>query len=335
MSWQDVYGHHGQKQFFAKVLASRKIAHAYLFFGPVASGKKFFALELARTLLCLAPQENNSCGTCESCRLFSSGTHPDFIALSPEENSIKIERVREFIKNMYLQRVMSPYKVGLVFEVEKLTEEASNCLLKTVEEPPHESVIILTTSQLHSLLPTIVSRCQLVKFSSRSFEEVRQYLVEKVGVEETRAIRAASLAMGSIDEALQILAGKQGKYEQFFRFWEDFKRGGKVTPAFREFSALSPQELVSALVFFEGYLREVFWYRIMSEGTSHFLLPREWEGIVKEDSERFSFFTLIRMIELLEEAIEDLTWHVQQDIVVTCFLLALRGEIGHELCSGY
>ena len=142
-----------------------RLAHAYLFAGPGGSGKEAVARTLVKALNCLE-QDHDSCGRCDSCRRVDAGAHPDVYWVRPESKSrrIQVDQMREFMKSVNLRSSMGGVKVGIVVDAECMGEEASNAFLKTLEEPPAQTVIILLTADPQRLLPTILSRCLRISF---------------------------------------------------------------------------------------------------------------------------------------------------------------------------
>src|SRR5262245_18667903 len=177
MSWDDVIGHSDKIETFRRSAASGRLAHAYAFVGPSGIGKRRFAIELARCLLCDRHRDADleSCGECPSCRLVAARTHPDLILVSPPEGKsilpIKLmigeneTRGKEGLcHDLSLRPMLARRRVAVIDEADWMNDEAANALLKTLEEPPQNSVLILVASTSDGLLPTIRSRCQLVSF---------------------------------------------------------------------------------------------------------------------------------------------------------------------------
>src|SRR5580704_10247024 len=142
-----------------------RLAHAYLFTGPRGSGKEAVARTLAKALNC-TEKDHDSCDHCDSCRRVDEGAHPDVYWVRPESKSrrIRVEQMREFMKSVNLRSSMGRVKVGIVVDADCMGEEASNAFLKTLEEPPAQTVIILLTADPQRLLPTILSRCLRISF---------------------------------------------------------------------------------------------------------------------------------------------------------------------------
>ncbi|MEM9185917.1 MAG: AAA family ATPase [Planctomycetota bacterium] len=209
----ETIGHAAVKQRFERTLARGRLASTYLFVGPESVGKRRFALELASALLCGAADPLRplmACGRCESCRLIASGGgHPDLLIVSkpPGKSTLPIElflgrpdhRNREGLCHaVAMKPFLATRRVAVIDDADDLSVESANCLLKTLEEPPAHSVLILIGTSLSKQLPTIRSRCQVVRFGALSEGEVRAVLA-RIGVGASGAGEpdAASLAAAS------------------------------------------------------------------------------------------------------------------------------------------
>ena len=174
-----IIGHQKILEFLNKSLKTNKISHAYLFVGPEHLGKKKLALEFAKALQCSNPQspipnpQFPICNQCQSCKEINGNQHPDVLLIEPEiiekkgakkEQEISIDKVRQIQHQLSLFPYRGPYKIVIIDGAHKMTKEAANALLKTLEEPTKNTVLILISSALQVLLPTVISRCLLIKF---------------------------------------------------------------------------------------------------------------------------------------------------------------------------
>ncbi len=186
-------------------LSTGRIGHAYIFHGPGGVGKKLTALNFAKAANCLAEEAARPCEACASCKKIASFNHPDLSILMPEKEgaSIKIEAIRGLIKDIGLKPYEGRKKFYIIDGAQFMTEEAANALLKTLEEPPSDSVLILITENLGSLLSTIVSRSQVVKFFPLRVDEVRDILVKAYAVDPARSHVLSHLSSGRLGEALK------------------------------------------------------------------------------------------------------------------------------------
>ncbi len=209
MSWQRVRGHEVHVEEFARAVRRGRLAHAYLFTGPSGVGKRLFAVELAKTLLCEAPAPERpfaACDRCPACIQIDAGTHPDFAyARRPEEaHEFPIELMREVCHSFTLKSARGRGRVVILDDVDDLNEESANCFLKTLEEPPPRSVLILIGTSTDRQLSTIVSRCQVVRFAPLSAEMVRAILQANGVTDAAQADRLARLSGGSAGLALAL-----------------------------------------------------------------------------------------------------------------------------------
>ncbi len=210
------YGQRQAVNLLGRSLASGRVAHAYLFRGPEGVGKQLLARGLTAALNCSDRKGLSSCGRCPSCRKFAAGSHPDFFRVSPEKGAIKIAQVRELIKKLSFAPYEAQTRVVLIEDVHSMRQEAANSLLKTLEEPPENNVLILTADSAANVLQTIVSRCQTVPFYSLSSEDTAEILTaldKEMSGETARLL--ARLAEGSPGRA--VLLHKR----ELVAFWDD------------------------------------------------------------------------------------------------------------------
>ena len=203
MPFEKISGNEKVKELLIKTINSKTILNAYMFLGKEGIGKMLFAKEFAQSILCI--EDKKPCNKCKSCVQFLGGNNPDISIISPDGNSIKIEQIRMINSKILEKPVTSNRKVYIINDSEKMTQEAQNCLLKTLEEPPAYATIILICSNEAKLLTTIKSRCTKINFSSISNEELKKYLPE---ADES----IINFADGSIGKLLRI-KDKKDLYE--------------------------------------------------------------------------------------------------------------------------
>jgi DNA polymerase-3 subunit delta' len=208
VSWQRVQGHESLIEAFDRVVRRGRLAHAYLFAGPSGVGKRLFAHELARALLCEGKPgpRLEACDRCPSCAQVDAGSHPDFfVAARPEENvEFPIAVVQQLCRDLSLKPARGRRKIAIVDDADDFNAESANCFLKTLEEPPPNSLLILIGTSSDLQLPTIVSRCQVIHFAPLS-ENIVADLLRKEGLEDPALIqRVAQLSDGSLGQALAL-----------------------------------------------------------------------------------------------------------------------------------
>lgn len=159
-----------------KVVENNNILHSYLFLGKEGIGKKKIAKEFAKKILCLTKEKNCNC---KSCICFETQNHPDIQVINEESETIKISTIREMIQTVYEKPILSEKKIYIINDSDKMTKEAQNSLLKTLEEPPEYIIIILIASNSDMILNTIKSRCTKIVFEKLKNEEIKEILQEK------------------------------------------------------------------------------------------------------------------------------------------------------------
>lgn len=199
MTFDRIIGHERQKDFLRRTLANNRLAHAYLFEGPQGIGKRLTALALARAVFCL---EGTGCGECAPCRKIDHNNHPDLQVVEPDGKMIKIEQIRDLQKTLSFRPVESSRRVCLIDQADKMNSAAANSLLKTLEEPSAETLIILLSSRPEALLTTVLSRCQRLPFSRLPQSCIETTLTEQRGFDQNEAHIIAALADGSFQLAL-------------------------------------------------------------------------------------------------------------------------------------
>lgn len=164
MNSNENFGNTVAYKLLAMALRSGRIAHAYLFRGPAGSPKSAFAYRFAAGLLCDVSRQDEACGSCYSCQEVFKRSHPDLFVIEKEGSAIRIKQSHEILKEALTRPFHSGRKVFVIEDVEEMTAEASNALLKLVEEPPPYVVFIMTTGNASAIPDTIISRCQVVPF---------------------------------------------------------------------------------------------------------------------------------------------------------------------------
>lgn len=240
MPLKDIIGHDKTVELLKNLFSGDRTLNTYLFAGPEGVGKKFCAKELAKYVNC-KEERDDACGKCPSCEKIERGIHPDVEIIATEDDAgrkevlreyramqgnvkpdgkspagenIKIEQIREFQKNSFYRPFQGRYRVLIVDGAEMMTEEAANCMLKILEEPPEYLIIILVTSKPHSMLPTILSRCSRINFKSLNEKAITGILRKRISENENMIGALVSVSGGSVGKALEFYAN--GAVENYY-----------------------------------------------------------------------------------------------------------------------
>jgi len=207
LPFSNIIGQERAIQFLKQVMAGNKIPHAYLFVGIPGVGKTTTALALTRAINCQEPMDGEGCGQCPACRQVMGGNFPDLERIEPDGNRIKIEKIRELNRAFGFKPVSGKYRVSIIQQADRMTPEAANAFLKTLEEPPHGNILILNVTEPLDLLQTIVSRCQKVPFRPIPIRLMAEWLKKNKQLDEEQAWLLAKLSEGSLGRALEMSGG--------------------------------------------------------------------------------------------------------------------------------
>jgi DNA polymerase-3 subunit delta' len=209
MSFAEIIGQKRIINLLRRALAQEHLPHSFLFTGMEGIGKQLTALTLAKVVNCGDGAAGDCCDRCVSCRKAASGNHPDINIIERDGPFIKIEQIRALKQRLRFKPLEGRYRVTIINNAQNMKIEAANALLKVLEEPPAENLIILTAYEITSLLPTIVSRCLHLPFQPLATEEISTHLCQAHGVEPEKAAIMAELAGGSLSRAAALLDEKQ------------------------------------------------------------------------------------------------------------------------------
>lgn len=317
--------HAGASRLLARAFAAGKLSHSYLIAGPEGAGKKTLALRLAASLVC-AERRFPPCGRCPGCRKVERGEHPDVHRLELEGRSYKIDEVRELITKLQLHSYEGGWKAAVIADVDRLMrDDSQNAFLKTLEEPPADTALILTCNNLQRVLPTIISRCQLLRLGPMPREAVRQ-LVGQRGIGEAEAALVAEFASGNAKKAL----------EMDLPFVFDFRRQllGKIAAinredrlAMLEFAEVlaktdHPQEAVLDLV--AGFYDDVLYLKLGRDDIRN----RDLIDLVAREARQLDVTAILEKIEAVLAARGRALGNARPQINWEILIMTLKGVEG-------
>ena len=330
-AWGNILGQREPKRRLRRLLETDRLPHALLFSGPEGVGKRRTAEALAATLLCSSPAAGHPCGTCESCRAFSRGIHPDFFFVVPEAvgkgaRSIRIEAMRALGSALARPPELAPRQVALIDDAQRMNEAAANSFLKTLEEPTGDVVFLLVTGMRAALLDTIVSRCLEIPFGPLALPELSEVL-HRHGGEAEEAAALAALADGSAGRALALHA--EGALRRREEAVSLLARVPQIPPLSlwaegKKWGALSREEAGEWLRSLRLTLRDV----LALYGGAAPLYSVGLEAPVAEIAARFSEARVFSMLADVKEAERRLlSSNVNIRLLVEALLLSLAGPV--------
>ncbi len=324
--FSEIMGHEEIKEHLKMAIRDDKPFHAYIFQGEVGCGKETMAKTFAAGLQCTSPEMDRPCGVCASCRQIDSGNQPDVIFVNRELSSIGVDDIREKINDsMAVKPFSSPYKIYVVPEAERMTEAAQNALLKTIEEPPEYGIIILLTSNVGALLPTIQSRCLKLEFRPLSTVTIEKYLMDNYHVVDYLARTSAMFAQGNLGKAIRYIES------------EDFEeKKDKVLHLLKHVSTMSVADMLEVVReigqekdSIKDYIDlMVLWYRDVllfkaTKDMNHLIFQTEFRAISLEASQR-DYEKIEEILQAFDKAKLRLKANVNFEVAMELMLLALK-----------
>ena len=222
MAFKDVLGHSMAIHRLQNAIRTGKVVQSYLFVGNEGIGKRWAAVQFSKALNCLnnPVESGDACDQCVSCRKIDEGVHPDLLLLEPENQAIKVDQVRQMQKVLAYKPYEGRRRVCIIAAADRMAPHMSNILLKTLEEPPLHTVIVLLARHPRLMLPTILSRCQLIRFHPLPVTLVSQWLSQQHGLDEKEAHLLAGLSEGSPGKSLELQEQiRQMPRENLLRDW--------------------------------------------------------------------------------------------------------------------
>lgn len=272
MSFQAVRGHEKILKLLRRMVLSRRFPHALLFCGPEGIGKRTTANAFAQALLCSKGPEG--CETCPACIQAAQGNHPDLIVLEPEKGIISIDRIRALKRDLGRKSFAGGYKLCIIDDAEKMNEQAQNALLKTLEEPTPDTLIVLVSGYPYVLLPTLISRCQRFTFQPLSPPDAMQLIRQKTACSEETAGILASFSSGSPGKALQVDLKRLDYLRHSCETWSRMlgEKGQDVSTVVDEFGK-DREEARLLLTVLGLWYRDLMCYQVLQ--SEEFLLNRD------------------------------------------------------------
>lgn len=326
LGFQDILGHEMVKEHFQKALLAQKISHAYILSGEAGMGRKSLANAFALSLLC-EKGASQPCMECHACKQVLSGNHPDLIYVHHEKPaSIGVDDIRDQINETIMIRPYSSYyKIYIVDEAEKMTVQAQNALLKTIEEPPSYAVIILLTTNPDGFLPTILSRCVQLKLRPLPDHVVKGYLTGKLGVAESTAELYTAFSRGNLGKAIRLASSEEFKelYERVLFLLKHVK-DMDISELLEYIRRLKEGrlDLYECLDFMEIWYRDALMFKVTND--ANLLIFKDEYTAINEMSRSIGYEGFENVLAAVDKARVRLDANVNMELAMELMLLAMK-----------
>ena len=325
-SFKDVVGHKDILKYISSAVENNRVSHAYILNGERGSGKKMLANLFAMTLLC-ETGDNEPCGKCHSCKQAESGNHPDIIRVTHEKpNSISVDDIRTQVNNTVdIKPYQGPYKVYIIPQADMMTPQAQNAILKTIEEPPSYAVFLLLTENAETLLPTINSRCVMLKLRNIKDTLIKKYLMENLEIPDYKADICTAFPQGKMGPAIMLsnsnhLNEKRDEAVQLLKHINEMELN-EIVAAVKNISVYK-LEITDYLDIIMIWYRDVLLYKATKEIDK--VVFKDQLQSIKEQARKSSYEGIETILEALENAKARLKANVNFDLVMELLFLTIK-----------
>ena len=327
-SFKDVVGHKNIIKYISSAVQADAVSHAYILNGERGSGKRLLANLFAMSLQCQnRAEDGEASGKCQSCKQAQSGNQPDIIKVTHEKpNTISVDDIRTQVNNdIVIKPYSSKYKIYIIPEADLMSAQAQNALLKTIEEPPEYAVIMLLTENAEALLPTIRSRCVMMKLRNIKDQLVKKYLMEQMEIPDYKADVCVAFAQGNMGKAIMLATSE---------YFNEIKE--EVVHLLRNIDEMNVSELMDAVKKCMTYKMEIndyldmiaIWYRdvLIYKATKNVdrVVFSDQLRYIKARASKSSYEGIETILEALEKAKARLRANVNFDLVMELLLLTIK-----------
>ncbi len=324
--FKDIVGQEQIKEHLGNALSTGKVSHAYIINGEKNAGKEFIARVFAMALQC-GKGEQEPCQECRSCKQALSGNHPDIIRVTHEKpNTISVDDIRRQVNNdVAIKPYSSTYKIYIINEAEKMTPQAQNAILKTLEEPPAYAVILLLSANLNALLPTILSRCVVLNMKPVSDELVKEYLMEQLKVPDYKAEVCVAFARGNVGKAKALASSEdfenvKAEALSLLKYIQDMELN-EIIAAIKKITEFK-LEISDYLDIFAVWYRDVLLFKATND-VNH-LVFREEIQTIRKTAQRSSYEGIELVIRALDTAKKRLDANVNFELAMELLILTIQ-----------
>ena len=326
-NFKDIICQESIKKHLQTAIKTGNLSHAYIINGEYGSGRQTIASALAKTIQCQSKTDDtDACGVCTSCKQAESHNHPDIKYITHDKTSISVNDIREQLNNdISIKPYSSEYKIYIIPDANKMTEQAQNALLKTIEEPPVYAIIILLTENCDSLLPTIRSRCVTLTMNPVEKDKICTYLENKFQLEPEQAQIAANYCQGNIGKAIRFASSS------------DFiEMKNQVLKLLKNLDSMDIASIIDTIKEFSTHKNDIndyldlmlLWYRdvLMFKVTkdANLLLYSDEYSAISEQATKRDYENIENIIAAIDKAKVRLKANVNFDVTIELMILAMK-----------
>ncbi|KAF0156953.1 MAG: DNA polymerase III subunit delta' [Syntrophaceae bacterium] len=325
MSFANIYGHQKQIGMLQKAMAQERVGHSYLFSGPDAIGKKTLAMAFTQALNCEnAAERYDSCGNCSSCRKMIHRNHPDIHVLETQAQFIRIDAIRNIQEQMTFKPLEGRRRVFIIDDADKMNEQSANALLKTLEEPSADNIIMLVTARPYWLPQTILSRCRHVRVNPLAVETVAQFLIEQQQMDASKALLLASLSGGSIGQAIELDSEDMIAYRtELSRLLSTASlRNPMSLLALASFLGQDKKEIKQGLKLLNTYFRDALVYKETAQASM--IINSDDLPVIASLACRLNGEQILQNITLVEKSNETIEMNVNKSLTLEAMAFNLH-----------
>ncbi len=323
--FDDIKGNHKIKAIMQHAAVTGKVSHAYILQGAHGMGKRLLADAFAKSLQC-NDSDGEACGICAGCKAFDSGNHPDIFYIFPQKTkSLGVEDIREqIVKNAEIKQYQYKYKIFIVEHADKMTAAAQNALLKTLEEPPSYVVFLLLAENLNDFLPTILSRCVVMKLRPIPQKDIEEFLIEQQLAQETTAGIFAEYAQGSMGQAKELATSEDfsAMRQEILTMLENIKEQDKPYLLDRAKDLEVYKQDYRFLDIATVWYRDVLMAK--SFGDSRYLIQKDKEKQLLHHAAKDSIQGIIKKLRVIQETKRFLTQNANFRLAMEVMLIKLK-----------
>ena len=325
MPFSEIVGQASAIRSLRSSLHKGAVSHAYLFFGPEGVGKKLTAFGLAKAVNCLQ-QVGDFCGSCDACRRIEKRIHPDFFFVEPDGTTVKVDQLRDLQASIRYRPYLARKKVCIIDQAEKMSPSAANSILKTLEEPPPDTIIILVSSSHDQILPTIRSRCRTVQFSPLLTHDLERLIREKMALPPDKARLLSILSGGSPGRAQGIdLATLQEKRKEIFELMKSLGSSAAREVLFNQAKKLAdgknPDDLYQFLDLWIYWYHDLWKFQI--SGDEKNLINIDQIENIRQQSRALPGHKIEKNIQLIEETCTALQRNANKQLALEAMMMRL------------